>query len=189
VGKEESAGMKLNEEDILLDIVKDHLSRHPGFKVEDLYKLIFQAACGSAHYVGNRKVAERQLRREWEDGQRIPKGETLIEIIDPRMEKIRINLRLYKKIGGDLKTLVDVFIKSAEMSKMDRGRLFKYWDLLSRWSLDGEVPFSIKDIQNLWKKVKSAGFPPGSHSDEYLNANRPAYRVVLKSLWLDYVNI
>lgn len=45
-------------------IALEHCSRYPGLQVEDLYKLVHQAALGSEHAVKDIEVARQWLMRE-----------------------------------------------------------------------------------------------------------------------------
>jgi len=173
----------MTEKEYLYRIIQDQLRRHPGFGVEDLYKMVCQATCGGDHLLKNRSEAKRMLREEWENSERIPKGETLLEMIDPRGEVMRVNLRVYKKIGGTLQRLFDVFVRSAQKFEKDRKRLVVYWEAIMKLAEKEEVPFSKDVLEDFWIDVGRKGFPAVHHSDAYVDANRPSYRVVLKRLW------
>jgi len=91
----------MTERDYLLQIIEDQFRRHPGFQVEDLYKIVYQATLGGDHLLRDKVAAERMFREEWENLGKIQKGEFLLEVIDPKGEVLRVNLRVYRKIGGN----------------------------------------------------------------------------------------
>jgi hypothetical protein len=173
----------MTERDFLLNIIEDQLRRHPGFRVEDLYKMLYQACFGGDHLIKDKAKARKRLQEEWNNTDKIPKGETLIEIIDPRGDVMRINLRIYKKIRGTADRLFDLFVQSAEQFEKDRDRLIRYWGYVMEMVENGEIIFSKSILQDFWIDMGKEGFPAVHHSESYFDANRPAYRIVLKKLW------
>ena len=167
----------------LQHIIQDQLHRHSGFKVDDLYKLMYQATCGGEHFLTNKSKARKNLIEEWESMERIPKGETLLEIIDPRGEIMRVNLRVYKKIGGTVQKIFEYFIRSVEAFKKDQDRLVRYWEAIMEMAKKETIPFSRGILEDFYIDVGRKGFPAIHHSESYLDANRPSYRLVLKGLW------
>ena len=172
-----------DERDVLLHIIQDQLRRHPGFRIDDLYKMLHQVCYGGAHLLKNKTKARKTLLEEWNNTEKIPKGEPLIETIDPQSEVMRINLRIYKKIGGTPQRLFDVFVRSAEQVKPDRQRLILYWDYTMNMVRAGDIPFSKALMEDFWIDVGKEDFPSIHHSESYVDANRPSYRVVMKHLW------
>jgi len=171
------------EQEYLLEIIKDQLHRHPGFQVDDLYKMVHQVTFGGAHLLKNKEKARKMLLEEWENTERIPKGETLLEVIDPSGEIIRVNLRVYKKVGGTVNRLFDLFVQSTQGFKQDRDRLVNYWEIITEEAMKGVLPFSKDTLEDFWIEVGRKGFPAVHHSESYIDTNRPAYRLVIKSLW------
>jgi hypothetical protein len=179
--------MELEEKEILLQILKDQIRRHPGFYVEDLYKLIFQVTCGGSHLLENHSEVEKSLQDEWNNTERIPKGETLLEVIDPRSEVIRINIRVYKKISGKRDILHQIFIQSAQSFRKDHDRLIRYWEMILDMAGKNEIPFSKEILEDFLIEQGEKKFPAIHHSKAYIDWNRPSYRVVLKKLWEGFV--
>ena len=171
------------EKDLLCQIIQKQIRRYKEFKVEDLYKLIYQVTCGGGHLLEDRRIAEKMLHEEWENAGKILKGETLLEMIDPRGGILRVNIRIYKKIGGSFARLFDLFIRSAESYKKDERRLILYWQYVLEMVSKDDIPFEEKTLTAFWNEVEKKGFPPIHHSKSYVEANCPSYRVVLKSLW------
>ena len=176
--------MSAEEKRYLHQLIQDQMRRHEGFGVEDVYKLVYQATCGGEHLLRNRSAAKEQLREEWENTEKIPKGEPLLEVIDPRGEVMRVNLRVYRKIGGTLERLVAVFVRSAVECEKDQKRLVAYWEVLMELAEREEIPFDRGALEDFWIEMGRKGFPAVHHSERYVDANRPSYRVVLKRLWM-----
>jgi len=173
----------MTERDVLYRIVQDQLRRHAGFGIEDLYKMMFQATCGGEHLMKNKAEAKKILFDEWEHLDKVQKGEPLREVIDPRGEVLRVNLRVYKKIGGNPRRLFGIFVRSAKDFLSDRDRLIRYWKFLVEMTKSGEIPFSKDDLEDFWIDVERKGFPAVHHTKAYAEANQPAYRVVLQHHW------
>jgi hypothetical protein len=174
---------KETERDFLFQIIEDQLRRHSAVGIVDLYKVVYQATYGVDHYIKDKVLARKDLQVEWENTERIPAGETLLEMIDPLGELFRVNIRIYKKIGGESNRLFNLFIRTAEEFKKDANRMNRYWHSIMDWAEEDQIPFSKVDLQDFWIEVGQQGFPPVHHSEGYVNANRPSYRVILKRLW------
>ena len=173
----------ITERDYLLQIIQDQLRRRSGFKVEDIYKMVYQATCGGDHLLSNKSKAKKMLREEWDTLDKIQKGEPLLEVIDPLGQVLRVNLRVYRKIGGAPKKMFDVFVQSAKEFKKDQRRLIRYWQIIMEMVEKGEILFSRDVLEDFLIDVGKKDFPVVHHSESYTDANRPAYRVVLKDLW------
>lgn len=167
----------------LLSIIMDHIAHYPNMEPIDLYKLIHQATCGGAHFVEPKRQMKKRLIEEWNHLDKVQKGERLLEVIDPEGLVIRVNLRVYKKIGGSVRRIFDVFTRSAEKFQRDDQRLIAYWKAIIDMSESEEIPFSKGNMEDLFIDMGKAGFPPVSHSRRYKESHRPAYRVIQKKLW------
>ncbi len=173
----------MTAKDALREIIQDQLGRHAGFRIQDLYKLLHQAAFGGGHLLADRSQVLARIREEWQVMERIPKGETLLEIIDPAGEIMRVNLRLYKKTGGTPEEMADLFIQSAKMVQPDRKKLVQTWEAVTEMAKSDQIRLSVDEMEDFWIEMGRKDFPPAHHSDSYIEVNRPAYRIVLKKMW------
>ena len=93
-------------------VLQDHISRYPALQIQDLYKLLHQAAMGSEHAVSDRGSVERWMTRELlEMG--TGTAEPLIDPISDNGEIVRVHLRPYMSAGQDPVKLLDAFIRTA----------------------------------------------------------------------------
>ncbi len=173
----------MDDKNYLLTIIQDQVRRHPGFRIQDLYKLIYQSCFGGGHLLHDKKKARAALGKEWNNAEKIPKGETLIEVIDPLSEILRINIRIYKKTGGTPDRLFKAFVKSSQEIQPNRNRFIEYWETATKWAETGIIDFSSDAMKDTLIDMGKEEFPPQHHSKPYLEANRPSYRVVLKRFW------
>ena len=173
----------LMERKYLLEIVHDQMKRYTHFAVVDMYKLVHQAVFGPAHLIDNETKARNLLWEEWETLEKVRKGESLLEMIDPKGEIIRVNLRVYKKIGGSKHHLFDIMMRSAGKVPKDDSRFIDYWREIEGMAHRGEIPFEREELNDLLIEKGRLEFPPAHHSKQYVETNQPAYRLVLKQLW------
>lgn len=173
--------MKDNE--YLLAVIQDQIRRHPGFQIKDLYKLVHQSCFGGGHLLQDRAKARKRLEDEWRNTEKIPPGETLIEVIDPSSEILRINLRVFKKTGGTVDRLFDAFEKSSESIQPNPDQFVAFWNSAIKWAENGVIDFSAEAMKDFLIDMGKENFPPVRHSKPYLEANRPSYRVVAKKFW------
>jgi len=87
-------------------------------QIQDVYKLLHQAAMGSEHAVSNPESARGWLIRELaEMGEGVP--EPLIDPISPDDEIVRVHMRPYVAAGYDPDLLLDAFIRTANEYRGD----------------------------------------------------------------------
>jgi hypothetical protein len=161
---------------VIDSIVRDHLSRYPALQIQDLYKLVHQAALGSEHAVSDRGSVERWLTRELaEMGEGIP--EPLIDPISHDGAIVRIHLRPYVTTGHDAMRLLDAFIRTANNHHGDVQLLEQYWQDVMTMDI-----FPVSEMDEFFGELKEKGFPAVHHSAEYESLYKPAYRVVSLTL-------
>jgi len=149
-------------------IIKNQLKIHPGFEIRDLYKLIFQISFGPHHFVKDRKGVYFILKREISISENPFKNEKLIELIDPDMRVVRINLRPYKLLGGSLKKLAEIFIDSTKIIKGDPNKMIRLFKEALKLSKLGKIDFDPVEMENFFNLMISRNFPPVEHSKRYI---------------------
>jgi hypothetical protein len=161
---------------VIEKVLRDHLSRYPALQIQDLYKLLHQAALGSEHAVSDRGSVERWLTRELAE-----MGEGILEpLIDPishNGEIIRIHLRSYVAAGHDPMMLLDAFILTANEHHGDIRLLEQYWQNTVSMHI-----FPVPEMDEFFQGLKEKGFPAVHHSAEYERLYQPAYRVISLAL-------
>jgi hypothetical protein len=167
----------------LIAIIKDQLRRYPKMKPLDLYKLLYQVTFGGEHLLESEKDARDSLKAEWDNLDKVQKGEALLESIDPRGEVLRVNLRLYRKTGGTPEDLFDLFKTSSARFKKDEERLNAYFNICLEAAGKRELPFDRQDLEDLYIEMGRQNFPPKHHSKIYREVHKPAYRIVSKRHW------
>jgi hypothetical protein len=159
-----------------------HLDSRPMAGVEDLYKFLHQAVFGPGHAISNREAAAAWMERELTElGQPIG-GEPACEALGGEPGMVRVNLRPFVARGGKPDLLVDAFVSSANGPRGTERRMKVVLKLAVSYvqcAGRGELAPALKDLA---AELGDKGYPAIHHGEAYLEAYRPAYRVVLESL-------
>jgi hypothetical protein len=153
-------------------ILRSHFSRYPAIQIQDVYKLLHQAAMGSEHAVANLDSARNWLLREMaEMGEGPP--EPLIDPISPGGKIVRVHLRPLAAAGHDPDVLLDAFIRTVNEVHGDVRLLEKFWQ-----AAIVTAKFPVVEMEEFFRSMKAQNCPAVHHSPEYEKLYRPAYRVV-----------
>lgn len=154
---------------------------HPELEPQDLYKLLHQAAMGSAHAVDDTAGV-----RHWMEQELTTMGDRpidpLIDTIAPDGAVVRVNLRPWVTAGRSTDSLLSAFIRSAEVIPQDTVKLGRYLEVADSMAGEGSLPFDGRVWRELVAARRKEGFPAVHHSASYEMAYHPAYRVVQGSL-------
>jgi len=163
------------------ELLSAHLGRYPALQLEDIYKLLHQAALGPGHAMDNPVAARKRLDEELAALGEGP-GELLQDVISPDGRLARIHLRPYLAAGGDAVALHRAFVETASSYPASPDRLAKFCGCLGDLAAAGGIPFARADVLAYFEEIARAGYPPVHHSETFRNAYRPAYRVVAVDL-------
>lgn len=158
-------------------IIAAQVRRHPRMEPQDLYKLLHQAAMGSAHAmedtVGVRLWMEREL---------VTMGDRpidpLIDTIAPDGSVVLVHLRPWVAAGRSTDSLLASFLRSAGAIRQDTVKLVRYLAVGESMAREGGLPFGVTAWRDLIDGQQRGGYPAVHHSPSYEMAYHPAYRVV-----------
>jgi len=153
-------------------VLRDHLSRYPAMQVQDVYKLIHQAAMGSEHAVSNMAGVRQWMERELAE-MGVGPDEPVMDPISEDGQILRVHLRPFVAQGGDPELLLNAFIRTANEFHGDVDVLKKYWNIVT-----GMDYFPPAEMVEFVESVRTQNYPAVHHSPEYERLYRPAYRVV-----------
>ncbi|MFO1318442.1 MAG: hypothetical protein U1F52_02400 [Burkholderiales bacterium] len=153
-----------------------HFARYPAMQLEDVYKLLHQAALGPAHAVTGADAAAR-LAAEIGALDAGP-SEPLVDVISPDGRLARIHLRPYAAAGLDSAVLARAFTETASRVPPAPEKLAKFCGCLGDLADAGGLPFPRADVEAFMNARRDAGWPAVHHSAAYRDAYAPAYRVV-----------
>ena len=153
-----------------------HAVRYPGLGLEDIYKLLHQAALGPAHAVDG-TVARERLAAEiaaLADGP----AEPLADPISPDGRLARVHLRSYVAHGLDPDALADAFTETARTWSPSSDKLAKFCGCLGDLADAGGIAFARADVERYMNARAAERWPAVHHSAAFRNRWQPAYRVV-----------
>jgi len=162
-----------------LALIRFQIELHPGFDVQDLYKLLYQGILGAEHLLTDIDAAKRKLAVEWES-QPAELTEPFYEPISPNGKIVRINLRPFKAISADWQEVWQAFYHSAMKFTGEKGRMVETWQQALKWIQERRLPLDWEAACRLDSLLREGGYPAGHHSANYRQRNRPSYRVVSK---------
>lgn len=153
-----------------------HAARYPGLGLEDIYKLLHQAALGPAHAV-NGETARARLAAELAGLIAGPR-EPLADPISPDGRLARIHLRAFAASGFDPDLLADAFTETARSWSPSTEKLAKFCGCLGDLADAGGIAFARTDVERYMTARSAEGWPAVHHSDAFRQRWLPAYRVV-----------
>jgi hypothetical protein len=171
----------LKQSEVLQSILQSQVERYPQMELEDLYKLVFQAAMGSEHAVQNRSAVAGYLQLELNSMGDGP-DEPIIDPISPDGEIVRVHLRPYVRAGGDPSKLLEAFIDTSRRHHGSKNDLERWWGQAVQWLGEGWPLLAPQQARSFFLKMEAQGFPAVHHSPNFIEAYKPAYRVVLQGL-------
>ena len=158
-------------------LLSAHLARYPAMQLDDIYKLLHQAALGPGHALDNPAAARKRLDQEMAALGDAP-AEPLQDIISPDGRLGRVHLRSYLAAGGNPDTLHRAFVETANSYPPSADKLAKFCDCLGDLAAAGGIPFAREEVVAYFDRIARASYPVVHHSRMYTDAYKPAYRVV-----------
>jgi hypothetical protein len=163
-----------------------HLDDHPLAGAEDLYKFLHQAVYGPGHAISDREAAEAWMEREIESLDPPIEGELSCEALGGEPPLVRVNLRPFVVRGFDSDQLLEAFIASANLVRGTRRRMEVVLALAISYVQCAGRGELAPDLKALSTELAGKDYPAIRHSEAYVEAYRPAYRVVDEALAADY---
>lgn len=165
----------------LKHLLTEHSHQYPHLQVQDVYKLLYQAAMGSGHAVPDAARARSWL--EEEISHLTPDAhQPLIEQISPETDRarslVRVNLRPFLAASNNPDLLLEAFVRTANEFERSIPRLERYASLICQIPSQNDLHFSITDFENFMNKMRNQDYPSVHHSEIYSRYYQPAYRVV-----------
>lgn len=160
-------------------ILTSHLTRYPAMHVQDVYKLLHQAALGSEH-----AFRDEQTARDWLEHELAEMGDgpddPLMDPFPPDGQILRVHLRPYLRAGKNPETLLRAFFQTANEWRGSPEKLKVYGAGAARLAQAGIGSIRQEEIEAFFAKMEEQDFPAVHHSEIYERLYRPAYRVVAR---------
>jgi hypothetical protein len=158
-------------------LLTSHLERYPAMQLDDVYKLLHQAALGPGHAVKDAAAAHAWLEKEAAELGTGP-VEPEMDIISPDGKLARVHLRSWLAAGKSLDELHRAFVETANSYPPSREKLGKFCACLGDLAAAGGIPFTRQDVVAYFDRIAQSSYPVVHHSRTYRDAYKPAYRVV-----------
>jgi len=165
----------------ITQLLAGHLQRYPRMQLEDIYKLLHQAAMGPEHALEDATTVREQLRAEAPQLATGP-AEPMVDPISPDGRLGRVHLRAYMESGRDLDELARACMQTAQICPPAPEKLAKFCGCLGDLAAAGGIPFARETIEPFFADLAARGYPAIRHSQAYRELYRPAYRVVALEL-------
>ena len=154
-------------------ILLAHAKRYPLMQPRDAVKLIYQNEFGGGHLIRDEEACLNYLRREYATLEKDPTA-ALYEDIGNGI--VRVNLAAVKP--EDLEQLGRDFIRSAAKHKGTLDSFLNKLEVLRMLTTEGVFAFDLDALNTYLSEYKAAGYPAVSHSEQYRQAYKPAYRII-----------
>ena len=150
-----------------------HAKRYPLMQPRDAVKLIYQNEFGGGHLIRDEQACLNYLRQEYASAEKDPTA-ALYEDIGNGI--VRVNLAAVKP--EDLEQLGRDFIRSAAKHKGTLDSFLNKLEVLQTLTTEGVFAFDLDALNAYLSEYKAAGYPAVSHSEQYRQAYKPAYRII-----------
>ena len=155
-------------------ILITHAKRYPLMQPRDAVKLIYQNEFGGGHLIRDEEACLNYLRREYAT---LEKDPTALLYEDIGNGIVRVNLAAVRE--EDLEQLGQDFIASAAKHKGTLDSFLNKLEVLQTLTTEGVFAFDLDALNTYLSEYEAAGYPAVSHSPEYRQAYKPAYRIIL----------
>ena len=155
-------------------ILITHAKRYPLMQPCDAVKLIYQNEFGGGHLIRDEEACLNYLRREYADLEKDPTA-PLYENIGNGIA--RVNLAAVKP--EDLEQLGQDFIASAAKHKGTLDSFLNKLEVLRKLANEGVFNFDTNALNAYLSEYEAAGYLTVSHSEQYRQAYKPSYRIIL----------
>ncbi len=161
-----------------------HYKAYPKMQLEDAVKLVYQSEFGGGHIIKSEADSLQRLKDEYSALQVSPDLSKMFEDIGTGM--CRLNLGALDGVSID--TVNRFFVVSANTSKGSVKSFEKKLACIARCCEERLLPFDADAAKVYIKELRAKGYPPVSHSEEYRQAYKPAYRVV-KAQFMNFFSL
>jgi hypothetical protein len=166
----------------MIEIILQHLYWYPLTGPRDIYKLIYQGVLGSEHLISSPEGFSSYLAEEFAPLLPDPNGR-LLEPLRPDQMILRINLRPYKALEKPVDKLIPALLETARLFKGDSIELRDTWRGFVHACEQGTVSgFEPGELHQFTSWLEGLNFPAVHHSDVYMRAYQPAYRLISAQL-------
>lgn len=159
--------------------LQHEMATHTDMQADDIYKFIYLGTIGPHSASITYETSLKWLHKEVQDlADSLSSASPVAEQLSP--EIVRINLSPYMKAGGSLEKLASAFVDSKPGDLNARKKVFaQRWKQAKKLAASGKLhPFTLADLETLEEMLDGRNWPAIHHSQPYVQANNPHYRVL-----------
>jgi len=160
------------------DSLTRHLTTHPVFTAQDVYKFVHHSVAGPGHLIPSKEEALAYLQYEIANLKEAAQSEPLYEELGGELDLVRLNLRPYVKKGGDPLRLVEAMQMTAASVTLNKEEMARRLRIGASLLAERGLQKERDTLVNMLEENASRGFPALHHSEGYGAAYHPAYRVI-----------
>lgn len=165
--------------------VLEELKKYPALEIQDIYKLVYQAAMGNEHMMVDTAMVKKYLDEELHSIE-ASSTEPLLEYLTTDSTIARLNLRPFKALKGNPILLFNLMKATSVSIKPSKEILRLLWQDIEILSDEQKIPFRNETLHQYFKEMENRNFPPVHHSKTVRETYRPAYRIISgKSITID----
>ncbi|HMA61607.1 MAG TPA: hypothetical protein VKP78_03055 [bacterium] len=165
-------------------VIARHLEKYPQMQPVDIYKLIFQGVKGPAHLGAEYQTIKNYLQNEISRIESHP-GE-MIEQIAPDKKYLRINLYNFKYKGGNVDSLAKLVYRSCQEESQSIKKMKIGLQAAGKLIKAERSNLNFQEYKQYLTKIQADNYPVPHHSDLYIEAYQPAYRVISQQVYRKY---
>jgi hypothetical protein len=161
-------------------LIRSHLQRYSEIDIMDIYRMLHQAVFGPGKKIIAENVEREYLERET-DGLRHDANALLLENIHPEGVIVRLHLRPYLAMRGNLRTLLAAYIETSAVVRGSEETMAAWWGIFQRMTGPGEMlanRFDARTVSLIGRTRASERWSAAHHSPPFLQNYKPAYRVL-----------
>lgn len=156
------------------ELFRQQLYSHGSIQSQDVVKLCYQVAFGAEHLLNDVEAAKGYFDREFRETEAAD-----IPIYEPISDEFcRVNIAAWKYNGLAPKFLFNMFVASVAPVTNGNDLFLKMLEEAAEVISQGGIHISLAKHKLFIQEYLSNGIRPVHHSQEYREAEKPAYRIL-----------
>ncbi len=162
-----------------INVLLQHIEKHPLLEVVDIYKLLYQVANGPAHLLAHTDIQE--IKEQWENAQNF--DEPPLEEISSLGNLVRAHFAPLRKMSVPFDNIENSLILTAQVFHPQPHLLIDWWREIGDLIEIGVLPLSKTQYETLDIEFQQWGFVPKHHSEIFVREYKPAYIILLLEIY------
>ncbi len=171
--------MKMENKDNLKKLLLKQYRLYPKMQLQDMVKLIYQNEFAGGHMIADEEESLKRLEDEFEAIKKNRTDKTVFSTFEDIGNGLyRLHLIALEDKDIELETINKFFINTANSVVGSVESFEEKLSVLRECCAEGDLPYSLQELEAYLAEYKNKGYPPVSHSNIYKELYKPAYRIV-----------